>query len=267
VPSKSSHKQPRGFTLIELVVVIAIVTVLTALLVPVFSSSKSAGDVTDAALTIASTFEQARTYAITNNTYVWIGIYEESTTEVAPTNSTPPYPGKGRILLATVASQDGTTSCQDPASSTSNRIPLVASKIAQIGKLVKVENIHITDIGPPPFPMPFPAPDPNSIAGRPNFPYTSGSPTVDYQNRISSDDTHSPFNQTLYPFVAQGYTFHKTIRYNPRGEANINGTYLPRRIAELGLKPTHGNTVDTGNGNPVAIQFSGLAGKCKVYRK
>ena len=263
---RTPHKQPCAFTLIELVSVIAIIIALTALLVPAFTSLKSAGDITQAAHTIAGVFEQARTYAMANNTYVWVGIYEENTTAAAPTNATPPYPGKGRVLLAIVAANDGTTSCQDPASSTSNRIPLLSSQITQVGQLVKIENIHITDIGPPPSPASSPAPDPNSIAGG----RTSRTPPAapfDYQNRISSDDTHSSFNQTLYPFVAQGYTFYKTIRFSPRGEANINGTYVLRRVAEMGLKPTHGDVVDLRSANVVAIQFSGVTGKCKIYRQ
>jgi len=267
VPSEPPHKQSCGFTLIELVGVIAIIIALTALLVPAFTSIKGAGDITHAAHTIAGVFEQARTYAMANDTYVWVGIYEENTTAAAPTNTTPPYPGKGRVLLAMVAANDGTTSCQDPASTTSNRLPLIPSQITQIGKLVKMENIHITDIGPPPSPASSPVPDPNSIAGRSDFPYTSGSPAFDYQNRISSDDNHSSFNKTLYPFIAQGYTFHKTVRFSPRGEASINGTYVLRRVAEIGLKPTHGTVVDLNSANVVAIQFSGVTGKCRVYRK
>jgi len=267
VLSEPPYKQPYGFTLIELVGVIAIIIALTALLVPAFTSLKGAGDINQAAHTIAGVFEQARTYALANNTYVWVGLYEENTTAAAPTNTTPPYPGKGRVLLAVVAANDGTTSCQDPASSTGNRIPLISSQITQVGTLVKIENIHVTDIGPPPSLASSPAPNPNSIAGRPDFPYTSGSPAFDYQNRISSDDNHSSFNQTLYPFIAQGYVFHKTVRFSPRGEASINGTYLLRRVAEMGLKPTHGDVVDLRSANVVAIQFSGVTGKCKIYRQ
>lgn len=267
MPPETPHKQPGGFTLIELVGVIAIIIVLTALLVPAFTSLKGSGDITQAAHTIAGVFEQARTYAVANNTYAWVGIYEENTTASAPTNATPPYPGKGRVILAMVAANDGTTSCQDPASSASNRIALNPSHITQVGKLVKIENVHITDIGPPPAPASSPAPDSNSIAGRPDFPYTSGSPAFDYQNRISSDDNHSSFNQTLHPFVAQGYTFHKTVRFSPRGEASINGTYILRRVAEMGLKPTHGDVVDLRSANVAAIQFSGVTGKCKIYRQ
>src|SRR5437660_8821741 len=119
--------------------VIAIMVVLVALIKPAFTSLKSAGDVTSAAYTIKGVLDQARTYAMANNTYAWVGFYEENTSAPSPTNATPPYPGKGRVVLAVIASKDGTTSCQDPASTTSNRIPLIANKIVQIGNLVRIE--------------------------------------------------------------------------------------------------------------------------------
>src|SRR5207237_7774132 len=150
---RTALKLKRGaFTLIEMIVVTGVIAILMVLVVPAFTNLKSAGDVTSAAYTIKGVLEQARTYAIANNTYTWVGFYEEETTATTPTNAQPPYPGMGRLLLAVVASIDGTTKCQDPNSTTSNRVPLTASLIKQIGKLVKVENIHMTDIGPPPSP-------------------------------------------------------------------------------------------------------------------
>src|SRR6266513_5623120 len=89
-----------GFTLIELLVVIGVMILLTALLTPAFTNLKSAGDVTSAAYTIKGVLEQARTYAKANNTYAWVGFYEENTTDATPTNNSPAYPGKGRVLLA-----------------------------------------------------------------------------------------------------------------------------------------------------------------------
>src|SRR5437868_305919 len=151
----------RGFSLIELLVVIAIIILVTALIVPAFTSIKSGGDVTSAAYTIKAVLDQARTYAMANNTYTYVGFYEEAATATIPTNATPPYPGKGRVVLATVASIDGTTSCEDPAATTTNRIPLTPSKITQIGKLVRIQNIHIADVGRPPSPTPSPWPDPS----------------------------------------------------------------------------------------------------------
>ena len=263
---ESKRKSPDSFTLIELVSVIAIIGVLTTLLIPAFNGLRGARTLANAAQTIADLFDQARTYTIANNTYVWIGIYEELGNQTEPTNATPPYPGRGRVILATVASRDGTTACQDSSSSSSNRIPLIASQIVPVGTLIRIDNIHLTDIGAPSSSS-SPTSDPNSIAGRPSYPYVSGSTTLDYQNRISSDDVHSPFNQTLYPFVAHGYTFYKTIRLNPRGEASINSTYALRRVAEIGLRSSRGDVGIIDGASSVAIQFSGLAGKCKVYRK
>jgi prepilin-type N-terminal cleavage/methylation domain-containing protein len=255
---------PRGaFTLVELLVVVAILSTLMVLAIPPFINRKSADEITNAAYSIKAVLEQARTYAKANNTYTWVGFYEEDATAASPTNAAPPYPGKGRVVLATVASSDGTTNCQDSASSTANRIPLVASKIHQLGRLVKIDNIHLTDIGGPSSTA---SPAGTSVDDRPDFPYTWGAPD-DYQNRISSDDVHAPFNQSLYPFVAQGYTFYKTIRFSPRGEANINSTYNLRRLGEIGLRPTHGTIVDTNSTNVAAIQFSGITGDVKVYRK
>ena len=186
------------------------------------------------------------------------GTYEENTPRLHHQRDTA-YPERGVLRHG---GRERRKQAAGPAS-----VPALAlrhsSKSNRVGKLVKIENSR-TDIGP--HLTGVPAPDPTSIAGRPDFPYTSG-PPFDYQNRISSDDNHSSFNQTLYPFVAQGYTFHKTVRFSPRGEASINGTYVLRRVAELGLKPAHGTVVDLSGANVVAIQFSGVTGKCKVYRQ
>jgi prepilin-type N-terminal cleavage/methylation domain-containing protein len=58
-----------AFTLIELVVVIGIIVVLTVLVAPAFTNIKRATDITSAAYTIKGVLEQARNYALINNTY------------------------------------------------------------------------------------------------------------------------------------------------------------------------------------------------------
>ena len=235
------------------------------LVAPAFTNIKTGNDITTAAYTISGVLEQARNYAMANNTYVYVGFYEESASSLSATNATPPYPGKGRLVLATVASKDGTKSSEDLSSTLTNPIPLTANKIIQIGNLVKIEGIHVTDIGAP-SPAPSVSADPNSIAGRPNVPYTYASPSFDYMNRINSDEI-KPENHTKFPFTAQGYTFYKTVRFNPRGEANLNASYDLRRAAEIGLRPTHGASVDANSSNVVAIQFSGVGGNFKIYRQ
>jgi type II secretory pathway pseudopilin PulG len=246
-----------AFTLLELLIIIGIIAVLLVLIAPAFTNLKSAGDVTSAAYTIKGVLDTARTYAKANNTYTWVGFYEENTTDAAPTNNSPAYPGKGRVLLATVTSKDGTKIFEDsdPAAT------LPSDRISQVGKLVKVEGIHLTDLGNP-SPTPNPTPAPDTLLARPYTPYTEGSP-FDNFNRISSDSSDT----TRFPFAAQNYTFYKTIRFNPRGEANINSTYALKHEGEMGIKPTHGNALDTNSPNVVAIQFSGLGGDVKIYRQ
>jgi prepilin-type N-terminal cleavage/methylation domain-containing protein len=255
--SFTRRERTSAFTLLELLIVIGIIAVLLVLMAPAFTSLKSAGDVTSAAYTIKGVLDTARTYAKANNTYTWVGFYEENTTDVTPTNNIPPYPGRGRVLIATVASKDGTKLFEDTDPATA----LPPDRIRQIGKLVKVDGIHLTDIGNP-SPTPNPTPIPDTLLARPYTPYTEGSP-FDHFNRIGSDSS----DVTLFPFAAQNYTFYKTVRFNPRGEANINSTYTVKHQGEIGAKPTHGTSVDINNPNVVAIQFNGLGGNVKIYRR
>lgn len=248
----------RAFTLIELMMVIAIMVLLTVLLVPAFNSLKGSGDITNAAYAISGALEQGRNHAMANNTYVWVGFYEEDATSSVPTLATPPYPGHGRLIVAIVASTDGTKIFEDDDTAAS----LPAARIKQLGKLTKIEGVHVTDIGPPPSPAPSQAPAPGSLAGRTDAPYLEGLPFTHF-NRINSDSADT----TKFPFSTQNYTFHKTVRFNPRGEANINSTYALKHAAELGLKPTHGILVDSNSRNVVAIQFSGMSGNFKIYRQ
>jgi prepilin-type N-terminal cleavage/methylation domain-containing protein len=248
----------RGFTLIELLVVMGIIVLLSVLIVPAFTSLKGSDEVTNAAYTIGGVLEQGRNYAMANNTYVWVGFYEEDASSAVPTNATPAYPGRGRLVFATVASTDGTKIFEnaDPIAS------LPATRIRQVGKLVKIAGLHVTDIGAPPSPPPVPTPAPNSLAGRSDIPYTEGAPFAHF-NRISSDSTDA----TRFSFSVQNYTFYKTVRFNPRGEANLNSTYTMKHGAEIGLRPTHGTIVDSNSTNLVAIQFNGVSGSFKIYRQ
>ena len=244
-----------------------IVAALLAFVVPAFTNLKGSGDVTTAAETVAGTLAQARTYAIAHNTYTWVGFYEEATSATTPTAASPPFPGKGRLVLATVRSLDGTPifDTGDPAS------VLPASRIAQLGKLAKIEGVHLTDIGAPPAPTPNPTPLPNSLSARSDLPYTyAAGIDADHFNRISSDSADA----TQFWFAAQGYTFYKTVRFTPRGEANLNSTYSLKVVAELGIVPTHGDVAPTPpasgghyTGNVVGIQFGGAGGNLRIYRQ
>src|SRR5207237_794080 len=89
-----------GFTLMEMMFVIGIITILMVLVIPAFTNIKSGSDVTSAAYTVKGALDMARTYAKANNTYTWVGFFEEN---VAST--TPGTAGVGRLVMSIVASK------------------------------------------------------------------------------------------------------------------------------------------------------------------
>src|SRR5437899_9703572 len=92
-----------GFTLIELLVVMGIIALLMALVAPAFTTIKSGTDATSAAYTIKGALDTARTYSKANNTYTWVGFYEENVSQPSPAAA-----GTGRVVMSIVASNDGT---------------------------------------------------------------------------------------------------------------------------------------------------------------
>jgi prepilin-type N-terminal cleavage/methylation domain-containing protein len=259
-----------GFTLIELLVVIGVVGLLTALLTPVFTNLKSAGNLTSSAYTIKGVLEQARTYAMANNTYTWVGFYEEDGSQPS---TNPATPGVGRLVMSIVASKDG-TAVYDP-NSTVNPDPIDPLKLAQLNKLVQVDNVHLplftvgSGTGTTFDTRPVLQNDPVAGYNDSRFGELNGNPTAPTTN------TKFPFQYPVgSPAPAAQYTFTKTLQFNPRGEGRINGTYDVRRVIEIGLIPTHQNLAPTptpsaGNyaGNVVAVQLNGFAGDVKIYRR
>src|ERR1044071_1961318 len=264
------HK-PHAFTLVELVVVMAIAVVMTGLVVPAFTHLKGSNELTNAAYAIKGILEQARAYARVNNTYAWVGFYEENGS-IAST--IPPTAGSGRLVISSIASADGTTvyssapGAMDPA------------RLIQLGKLVKIENVHLpllaigTGTG-------------DTFDTRPALQFE---PIAGYDySRLGelngASPNTAPFTNSQYPFQypvgspapSTQYLFQKALQFSPRGESRINGNnYDIRRIVEIGLLQTHGRTVPapghgagtstaTYDGNIIAIQISGLGSTIKLY--
>src|SRR5882757_9701240 len=115
VPRSLQRERASAFTLIELLIVIGIIALLMVLIAPAFTNLKSAGDVTNAAYTIKGVLDTARTYAKANNTYSWVGFYEENGSN--PTSPNLDVPAVGRIIMSIVASKDGSNLGADPSSS------------------------------------------------------------------------------------------------------------------------------------------------------
>jgi prepilin-type N-terminal cleavage/methylation domain-containing protein len=249
-PVQSHH----GFTLVELLVVLGIIGLLLVLIAPAFTNIKGGTDVTGAAYTIKGVLDTARTYAKANNTYTWVGFFEED-----PTN--PGTAGTGRVVMSIVASENG-TKIYDPTNLGQQNL---TTGVTQVGKLTKVDKLHLWT--------------------HTDSPTGTGS-TFDTRPNVSSTyciGDASPLNSTTpfgYPVgnpapTAQ-YTFVKAVEFSPRGEARINNSTVNgsntelfplQTAAEIAFKPAHGNVADNNSPNLVAIQFSGVGGSVKIYRR
>lgn len=249
--------------------VITILAVLLVLLVPVFTTRKSSDDATAAAFAVTGALESARTFAVANNTYVWVGFFEED----ANGSSVRPKPaGVGRVIVSVVASREGNRYKDTDVSATephafyppaASPTPIPASdsnqvRLTQVGAIRRIENTDLVVL---------PAATPPR-------------PAVALQYQVAADEfaMHPPtlgsapvLNPTSfnYPLAAVApnieYTFTKIIEFNPRGEA-MKIVDLPTQLVEIGLRPTHGNITDTRTPNVFAVQLSCATGKVKMFR-
>ena len=270
--STSQSKRSCAFTLLELLVVIAIIAILTALVAPVFTNIKSGNDITTAAYTIKGVLGQARTYAQANNTYAWVGFYEEDGSR-ASTN--PATAGNGRLVLSVVASKDGTNIYGSGTGT------IDCTKLTQVSALVKIDNVHL-----PLFAIGTETGDTFDTRPALQFDPTAGYNYSRFGELNGTTPNTAPYT-TPYnlqypvgsPCPAAQYTFNKLFQFSPRGECRVNGdSYQVRRIVEVGLLQTRGNTVPTPisgagtstatySGNVVALQINGFGSTVKIYQR
>src|SRR6266404_9503728 len=144
-PTIANHgRRSFGFTLIELLIVIGIIAVLLVLMAPAFTNIKGGTDVTSAAYTIQGVLDTARTYAKANDTYTWVGFYEEDGSVPSVIPAPKPCSGcAGRLVMSIVASKDGTTIYNPAAPGT-----IDPTRLIQVGKLVKIDNVHLAILNP-----------------------------------------------------------------------------------------------------------------------
>src|SRR5437588_10543793 len=234
-------------------VVIAIMVLVVAFIAPAFTALKGAGDVTSAAYTIKGVLDQARTYAKANNTYAWVGFFEENVS-----STTPGTAGVGRIVMSVVASNDGTIIYTSSSPGT-----IDTTRLLQVGKLTKIDNVHLATFTD------------GSGAGST---FVTRPPVTFNGTQYRIGDT-TPLNSTgtLFqypvgnPAPTLQYKFLKGVQFSPGGVAQvINATtsYSPQTAAEIGLEPTHGSVAPASiPANVVAIQFTGVSGDVIIYRK
>jgi prepilin-type N-terminal cleavage/methylation domain-containing protein len=256
-----------GFTLLELLIVIAIVAVLLVLIAPAFTYIKGGTDVTSAAYTIKGVLDSARTYAKANNTYTWVGFHEENVANPASPNSD--TPAVGRLIMSIVASKDGTMLYTGNLGSAVviDPPPPSPATLIQVGKLTKIDNVHLKT-----FPSATVTPPPDTFDTRPAVASTAA--------QIGNDTTTDPSTPTAppspsltfhYPVgsASPQYMFVKVVQFSPRGGGVIcNSNYTLANVSEIGVEPTYGAAVPASTpANLVAVQFGGVVGNVKIYRR
>ena len=259
-PTAADRRQrlPRGFTLVELLVVLAVAVVLMALIIPAFVQVDTARAMTVAAHDIAGLLDNARAYAKANNTYTWVGFYEEDA------GGGSGAAGVGRVIVSVVASKDATAlyanNDPDPAA-------LPPAQLTPVGKLTKIGNAHLTVLGPSEVPARGKVTDAAGVSSNVPTTYQVGDASPD-----SGDDfihRSSVTNRATFPYPLTAanptYTFVKIIQFNPLGDAT-KIVDSPTPLIEIGLRPTHGPAIDTFSKNCVAVQVDGIGGLVRIYQ-
>lgn len=188
-PSRRTHSgRTSAFTLVELLCVLACIGALSALLGPTLSSL-GGSQLTRDAVSISGQFDQARTYAMSRSTYVWVGIVDGdgSTSD------------RRELLVFTVSSRDGTDVLSE-----ANLIPLgrvatyKSSSLADISQLdfaSRKRDDSVTQVATLAASQPvvkFPAPYAKYSPGQANTRVIQISPSGEFQIRHSQSDEWLP---------------------------------------------------------------------------
>lgn len=255
-----NRESTSAYTIVELLVVMAIIMAMASLAIPAFNGMNTAHDLTKTAYEISDTLAQARAYAMANNTYVFVGIEEVDASVSAsakPQRTTGSHP-YGRVAIVVVASKNGTRG-YDASSSVRNPAwhdDKSWINLEALSKLQRFENIHI-------------AADQLPMTGALKRPAIT---TLEYIIGNKSCLSWTPFAWPLgTEGVARQYTFSKVISFDPQGVARIQGssnsgdTDSIVAYMEIGLQEARGNIVSTSP-NVAAIQIDAITGATRIYR-
>jgi Tfp pilus assembly protein FimT len=261
-----------GFTLVELLLAVAVMVVMMRLAIPAFNAIRGGTDFTSEVYDIAGTFEQARSYAMANNTYVLAGMFEAPAS--LSTSANPQTSGTGRITIVEVASETGTRpynvtnlGAWSSQYGTGLRTTNTSGGFMTAAKPMQYQNIHLVDLQTPS------APPSSGNMARPTQSFQASNYIYDIPNAncVAANQFEWPLGARLNSGQC---LLTKVIEFDPQGAARvINTTYqdaIPEYI-EIGLQPCHGSIAtpvssNQNTGQIAAIQIDGMSGAIHIYR-
>jgi type II secretory pathway pseudopilin PulG len=262
---------------VELLIVLSIMAVLASLAVVAFTSSNDAQAFASQVSDFQQIFNDARAYAMANNTVVYVGMEEVDASQpinAVPQNLSSTTAG-GRIAVGVAACASGTA----PALSTSPTD--ITGSLTPINKLRIFSNIHM---------------EPTYYQG--SYTGVTASAPSPLANRatIASKRLSICFNSTTaatagciqyfrWPLTGTAqYTFNRILQFSPDGSAILIDTTStltkPPSWMELDLEAMHGSAISTTAvptytslskakaGHEVeAIQIDGVTGNTQLYQQ
>ncbi len=231
-----------AFTLIELIVVLAVIGILVTMGSFAFLGVQSSNQFSRNVYQLADEVKFARSYALANNTYVYLGLAEVDRAQNP--GATPQVAGIGRVDMGLVATKDGVR-----FDSTNYK----SDNLALIRPVVFLDMLHIA------------ASLPAAVSGG------MARPSANVTNLNSG----SPLYATSFslplgsPLGAGQYNFLLSIPFNPQGAITINGSAV--QYVEIDLLPCVGslspaNPVSSNQGNQAALIVDGSTGAVTVCR-
>ena len=238
----------KAFTLLELLAVMAIMGILMVFAMVGWQGNNSAGKFNKALSEISGILEQGRAYAIAQNTYVWIVLYEN-----APANN-----GPQEVYAGSFASNDGTDPFNWPPAPVTVPFPpgiYGSTTFTQINRLYNFKGLHlestlITKLPNPP--------------GNPNFPATAPGARTTPAAPIAPVFKCTAQSDLGSITLSEASSVYWVIQFTPTGAARNSAN--PIDSIWLGMQPSFTKTSLDAH-NIAGMKINGLTGLTTIYRQ
>jgi prepilin-type N-terminal cleavage/methylation domain-containing protein len=244
-----------GFTLVELLVVLAIMAILVAAVLPSIAGLRGSGKFNQALDQITGALEQARSDAIGQNTYVWVAFYPVDASQLAGSQNDM---SGDHLVIVTYASSDGT----DPIKWTPGTysIPYTAPTGTMISPIRMVQTLTQLHIAP----------------GGTGVAYLNQSSLTNKLPSAMTSGEASPASNVVftYTFPANGLRLSNqpvptgaqsiaVIEFTPAGSAEVGAGLVA--VVRMDFQPMKAHGIYDNN-NIASLGINGLMGLTTRYR-